>query len=191
MLYCSVDASSSERKAKYINDEWQSPANAGVEKLLIDNKPRLGVFAKRSIQVGEEIRYNYGNIDAPWRKNVSKVMSLSFYKKNPLALYFVILLSVKCNVSCNDFKGACVISHFRQENHISKGSWQLGTQILSKYIDFKCFPIDIYIQKQSCTLFSEFTSARTVSAVSAYMVTRAVTVNLPSPFCNVKNMFLF
>ncbi|KAJ8018888.1 hypothetical protein HOLleu_42874 [Holothuria leucospilota] len=69
-FFCSVDASSSKRKGRYINDEWQSP-NAVVEKLECHNKPRLAIFAKRRIDAGEEIRYNYGIINAPWRQNAT------------------------------------------------------------------------------------------------------------------------
>lgn len=68
-VHCSIDASSSERKEKFINDEWRKP-NACVQQLDYSMGPRLAIFAKREIRSGDEVQYNYGQTDAEWRKNV-------------------------------------------------------------------------------------------------------------------------
>ncbi|XP_071829640.1 uncharacterized protein [Apostichopus japonicus] len=68
-----IDASSSERKGKFINDEWRKP-NACVQQLDYSMGPRLAIFAKREIRSGDEVRYNYGQTDAEWRKNHTNSM---------------------------------------------------------------------------------------------------------------------
>jgi len=52
-----VDASRKGNIARFINHSC-SP-NVSVEKWYINRIPRLGMFAKRSIQEGEELGYNY------------------------------------------------------------------------------------------------------------------------------------
>ncbi|KAJ8024514.1 Histone-lysine N-methyltransferase, H3 lysine-36 specific [Holothuria leucospilota] len=69
-----IDASSSNRKGKFANDEWNQP-NAYVAKHIIDERPRLLIFAKRDISAGTEIRYDYGNKSAPWRKKDQGLLS--------------------------------------------------------------------------------------------------------------------
>lgn len=69
-FHCSVDATSSKSFGKYANDEWRNP-NAKVQKILINGKPHLILVARRDINPEEEIRYDYGKRDAPWRKKVS------------------------------------------------------------------------------------------------------------------------
>lgn len=67
---CSIDATNTERKGKYINDEEVgSPLNNCVMRLLVmDNYPRLCLFANRDIKAGEELRYDYGEFNLPWRQ---------------------------------------------------------------------------------------------------------------------------
>lgn len=65
-----IDATNTERKGKYINDEEVgSPLNNCVMRLLVmDNYPRLCLFANRDIKAGEELRYDYGEFNLPWRQ---------------------------------------------------------------------------------------------------------------------------
>jgi hypothetical protein len=35
----------------------------------INGQPHLAIYAKRDINMGEELRYDYGVKDLPWRKS--------------------------------------------------------------------------------------------------------------------------
>jgi len=50
-----------------VNDDHISP-NAKMKKLVVDRLPRLCLFASQQINPGDEITYNYGNGDYPWRQ---------------------------------------------------------------------------------------------------------------------------
>ncbi|XP_065927228.1 N-lysine methyltransferase KMT5A-like isoform X1 [Magallana gigas] len=65
-----IDATNTERKGKYIKDEEVgSPLNNCVIRLLVtENYPRLCLFANRDIKAGEELRYDYGEANLPWRQ---------------------------------------------------------------------------------------------------------------------------
>ncbi|PIK45032.1 hypothetical protein BSL78_18124 [Apostichopus japonicus] len=52
---------------RYANDAWKSP-NAKVLKILIDGTAHLVLVARCDILPGDEIRYDYGRKDAPWRQ---------------------------------------------------------------------------------------------------------------------------
>lgn len=56
--------------AKFANDAVSRKSNAYVKKIVIEDKPHLLLFSKKTIGVGEEIRYDYGVPTAPWRKKV-------------------------------------------------------------------------------------------------------------------------
>ncbi|XP_052692480.1 N-lysine methyltransferase KMT5A-like isoform X3 [Crassostrea angulata] len=67
-----IDATNTERKGKYIKDEEVgSPLNNCVMRLLVtENYPRLCLFANRDIKAGEELRYDYGEANLPWRQKL-------------------------------------------------------------------------------------------------------------------------
>ncbi|XP_071820075.1 uncharacterized protein [Apostichopus japonicus] len=62
-----IDATHSTGKGKYCNDDWKKP-NAVVKKIIINKQPKLAIFANSEIKKGNEIRYDYGQPDARWRK---------------------------------------------------------------------------------------------------------------------------
>lgn len=66
-MHCSLDATSDQCMAKMVNDEWNNP-NCRVKQVAFDGKVSLLLFATRDIQAGDELRYDYGKTDAPWRK---------------------------------------------------------------------------------------------------------------------------
>ncbi|KAK5600976.1 hypothetical protein CRENBAI_006009 [Crenichthys baileyi] len=51
---------------RLVNDDDISP-NAKMKYLTVQGKPHLCLFAIREINQGEEITYNYGDSDWPWR----------------------------------------------------------------------------------------------------------------------------
>ena len=63
---------------KFVNDaEKLTKENNAVMKLLeVDGNPHLALFSTRKICKGEEICYDYGEKNLPWRK---KVNLMKFY----------------------------------------------------------------------------------------------------------------
>jgi len=66
-----LDATNSTRPApgRYVNDApHRDPAcSCRLKACYIDNMPRLLVYAKRNTSPGEELRYDYGTSNLPWR----------------------------------------------------------------------------------------------------------------------------
>uniref|UniRef100_A0A8W8NXV7 SET domain-containing protein n=1 Tax=Magallana gigas TaxID=29159 RepID=A0A8W8NXV7_MAGGI len=69
-----VDGTYSKQKGKYVNDAApKSKQNNSVMKILeVDGVPHLVLYASRKICKGEEIRYDYGEKNLPWRKKETK-----------------------------------------------------------------------------------------------------------------------
>ena len=55
---------------RLVNDNNKSP-NCIMKKMIINNRQHLFLLAVRTIEVGTEIDYNYGDSKWPWRKKVS------------------------------------------------------------------------------------------------------------------------
>ena len=57
-----------------INDAEKGHAmnNCCIRIVVVDDKPRLCIFATKEIRKGQELRYDYGVPSLPWRK-VNKV----------------------------------------------------------------------------------------------------------------------
>ncbi|XP_064208087.1 uncharacterized protein LOC135263699 isoform X2 [Anguilla rostrata] len=68
-----IDASLEDGSlGRLINDDCKSP-NCKIKRIIVDGKPHLCIFALKNISTGEEITYNYGNNDWPWREKVTAV----------------------------------------------------------------------------------------------------------------------
>ncbi|XP_077974938.1 uncharacterized protein LOC120330366 isoform X1 [Styela clava] len=65
-IFC-IDAQETDCICKYANDDWNNP-NATMKKIVVEDVPHLCLFARRDINVGDEIRYDYNYPNAPWRK---------------------------------------------------------------------------------------------------------------------------
>lgn len=78
LLSFSVDATLNHCLGRYANDAWKSP-NAKVLKILIDGTAHLVLVARCDILPGDEIRYDYGRKDAPWRQVRQQVCNLTCY----------------------------------------------------------------------------------------------------------------
>lgn len=66
----SVDASKEDGSlGRLVNDNHRSP-NAKMKMVVVKNRPHLCLFAIKHIETGNEIEYNYGDSNWPWRKQV-------------------------------------------------------------------------------------------------------------------------
>jgi SET domain-containing protein len=63
-----LDATFSSGLGRLVNDSEAKDANSQMRKIVIQGQPRLILSAKRNIKKGEELRYDYGVKDLPWRK---------------------------------------------------------------------------------------------------------------------------
>ncbi|XP_041858543.1 uncharacterized protein LOC121650850 isoform X2 [Melanotaenia boesemani] len=65
-----IDASQEDDSlGRLVNDDHKNP-NCKIKKILTDCKPHLCLFALRDIDPGEEITYDYGGTEWPWRQEV-------------------------------------------------------------------------------------------------------------------------
>lgn len=51
---------------RLVNDDHVNP-NCRVKKIVADRKPHLVLFALQNIERGDELTYDYGGSDWPWR----------------------------------------------------------------------------------------------------------------------------
>jgi len=67
---CRIDASDEDGSfGRLVNDDHISP-NTKMKKIIVDHVPRLCLIATQQINPGDEIAYDYGDGDYPWRKEV-------------------------------------------------------------------------------------------------------------------------
>lgn len=70
ILFCRLDGSEEDGSyGRLINDSREHPT-CKVKVIEEDGVPGLYFYALRDIQPGEELLYNYGPGDYPWRKKV-------------------------------------------------------------------------------------------------------------------------
>jgi hypothetical protein len=55
-----------------------------MKKITDENKPALALFALRNLKIGEELRYDYGLLDLPWRKNKGNLNWPTGHQRSPL-----------------------------------------------------------------------------------------------------------
>ncbi|KAL7833703.1 hypothetical protein AOLI_G00286630 [Acnodon oligacanthus] len=68
----SIDAARDDGSlGSLVNDEHINP-NCKMKGLIVEGRPRLCLFALRDETPGEEVTYNYGDGDFPWRSEVTK-----------------------------------------------------------------------------------------------------------------------
>lgn len=67
--FCSIDATFSRQLGRYVNDGIFKEQNGKV-RVVLDSagKPHLCIFASKNIEKGDEIRFDYGVKNLPWRK---------------------------------------------------------------------------------------------------------------------------
>ena len=86
----SIDATNSERIARFVNDapDGSHLNNCVMKMVMVENYPRLCLFANREIKKGEELRYDYGDPNVPWRQVCHKFSCLAIYHYQ--LLWFVV-----------------------------------------------------------------------------------------------------
>ena len=67
LFIVSVDATIIDCLAKFVNDSPEKFANFIMKKYELDEQPRIYKKACANIGDGEELRYDYGDTDLPWR----------------------------------------------------------------------------------------------------------------------------
>ena len=70
VLIFSIDATYIECLGKCVNDSPEKHANSTMKKGDIDGQLRIYLIAKNNIVNNEELRYDYGDKDLPWRNKV-------------------------------------------------------------------------------------------------------------------------
>ncbi|XP_028415468.1 N-lysine methyltransferase KMT5A-like [Dendronephthya gigantea] len=63
-----VDATFSTGLGRMVNDSEMKLANCLIKKVIVDSRPHLALFAKKKILKHEELRYDYGVKNLPWRR---------------------------------------------------------------------------------------------------------------------------
>ncbi|XP_048853094.1 uncharacterized protein LOC125721136 isoform X6 [Brienomyrus brachyistius] len=71
-MYC-IDASKEDGSfGRLVNDDHRHP-NCRMKKIDVNGNPHLCLFALNDINEGEEISYDYGGDDCPWRKQATSI----------------------------------------------------------------------------------------------------------------------
>jgi SET domain-containing protein len=68
-----VDGTFASGLGRLVNDSEPKMANCAIKKVSMDGKPRLAIYAKRELNIGEELRYDYGVKDLPWRNRTGNL----------------------------------------------------------------------------------------------------------------------
>jgi hypothetical protein len=71
----SIDATFSTQYGRYVNDGTGELKNAEPKVVYVGTRPHVALFACRNISKDEEIRFDYGVEDLPWRRT----QNVSFY----------------------------------------------------------------------------------------------------------------
>ena len=70
IFFVSIDATNDDgRLGRLVNDGWNGNENCVMKKIESDHGPKLVLFAKRDIMEKEQLLYDYGVGDLPWRNN--------------------------------------------------------------------------------------------------------------------------
>ena len=72
----SIDATRDDGSlGRLVNDEHRRP-NCKMKNINVNGSPHLCLFALMDIKRGEEISYDYGGEDCPWRTEVSGAITV-------------------------------------------------------------------------------------------------------------------
>jgi hypothetical protein len=67
-FFFSIDATANGRLGRFVNDAVPKKANCVAKPVYIADQPHVLLFANADIPDGKEICFDYGVVDAPWRK---------------------------------------------------------------------------------------------------------------------------
>ena len=67
---------------RMVNDaaEKDPENNCKMSVVVVDHQPHLCLFATRDITTGEELRYDYNDVNLPWRK--VRVLNVAFLSRS-------------------------------------------------------------------------------------------------------------
>ena len=92
----SIDATNDIfHQGRMVNDAEKGDAkqNCVMKIVEVDNNPHLCIFATKDIEAGEELRYDYGVPNLPWRKVILMlIFTLSLLSQTYDTFYKMILL---------------------------------------------------------------------------------------------------
>ena len=63
----SIDASNNDRIGRFVNDSPRRMANSIAKSILVNDTPRIVLFAAHDIDANIELRFDYGTGGLPWR----------------------------------------------------------------------------------------------------------------------------
>ena len=63
-----IDAVGNDRLGRFVNDLPKGKANCIAKAMFINKRPHVLLFAAKYIKAGDELRFDYGGDDLPWRK---------------------------------------------------------------------------------------------------------------------------
>lgn len=101
ILIFSIDATNNIYDiGRMVNDAQPETVeeNVLIKIVVVDQLPHLCLFALRDIEIGEELRYDYGIDDLPWRKKVKylSILNITYVLLIKLTEYIVsVLISFK------------------------------------------------------------------------------------------------
>ncbi|MEQ2257350.1 hypothetical protein ILYODFUR_033976 [Ilyodon furcidens] len=76
MMHSSVDAAREDGSlGRLVNDHAVNP-NSKMKVTRVDGRPHLCLFALKDIGPGEEVTYNCGDSDWPWRNKVFRSVAI-------------------------------------------------------------------------------------------------------------------
>ncbi|XP_063413298.1 N-lysine methyltransferase KMT5A-A-like [Mytilus trossulus] len=104
----SIDATFSKQMGRFVNDGVGADENALMKRIVVDGSPHLVLFARRDIYIGDEIRYDYGDVsrNLPWRKR-----PLTDEKKNTTLKECCVSIR-RLEIKDDSHKVACMLYEF-------------------------------------------------------------------------------
>ena len=84
--------------------------NCQMKKTIINQQPYLCLYARRDIEIGEELRYDYGVSDLPWRIKVCIKVYTGYDSKSPEGM----MITTLTRDMPRHFSFGCVLHTFNQ-----------------------------------------------------------------------------
>lgn len=149
-MNCSIDATNNTRLGRYINDApvRDPECNCLPKAYYIDGVPHILVFAAKDILADEELRYDYGTGDLPWRTN-KKVLSSPHVESDAVLSHTPLNVSrVKSHVPQTSSKSRTPLNVSHVKSHARHTSVNSHTPLNVSRVKSHAPPIES-VKKQS------------------------------------------